>query len=97
MFIEKDCTFELEGRTFESGGAVVTENYVIGYMSSDMKRIQTWRREHITDNVKITSSWRVRSFISDKQYQIRALINGRWFTGRTAGGGMIIRLKACKL
>ena len=30
-YIEKDCTINFEGKPFESGGAVVTDEIIIGY------------------------------------------------------------------
>ena len=30
-YIETDCTFTHEGRTFEAGGAVVTPDHIIAY------------------------------------------------------------------
>jgi len=31
-YVEQDCTFEHEGRQFESGGAEITPTYAIGYV-----------------------------------------------------------------
>lgn len=96
-YIEQDCIFEHEGHKYEAGGAYITDEFVIGYMNSDMTKINTWHGELITDNVKITSSWRMpwNCWISERQYQIKALINGKWFTGRTMGGQMIVKMRLC--
>lgn len=95
-FIEQDCTIEFEGRTFTSGGAVVTDDYIVGYMSSDMTKLQTWHGDVISDVVTITGKWRINSWVSSHMYQVRVNVNGKWFTGRTCGSGMIARLKPCK-
>jgi hypothetical protein len=95
-FIEQDCTIEHEGQKFTSGGAVITDDYIIGYMSEDMKVIKTWHGETITETVNVFSSWRIFSWMSNRMYQIHALYAGKWYTGRTLGGGMIVRLKVCK-
>lgn len=95
-YIEKECTIEHEGQTFESGGAVITDSYVIGYMSSDMRQVTTWHGEVISENVRVTAKWPIRSYVSSHMYQVRAFINGKWFTGRTVGEGMIIRMRPAK-
>ena len=32
MFIEENCTFVHKGRSFTSGGAVITENHLVAYL-----------------------------------------------------------------
>lgn len=92
--VEADCTIALEGKTFESGGAAVTPEYAIGYMSNDMKTVTTWHGEHL-GNARVTASWRTpRSYVSDRCYQVEAVIDGRKYTGRTGGEGMIWKGKA---
>ena len=93
--IEQNCTIEHEGKVFEAGGSVVTDNYIIAYMNSDMKSITTWHGEFIAP-AKVTSTWRINSWISDKMHQVYAKVDGKWFTGRTTGAGMIIKMKVCK-
>ncbi len=34
-FIEQDCTIEHEGRTFEEGGAFVSDDYAVVYIGGD--------------------------------------------------------------
>ena len=76
--VETDCTIEFEGKEFTSGGAVITDNFILGY------------------KVKITSKWRINSWQSSHMYQVRVFCNGRYYTGRTMGGNMIVRLRVCK-
>ena len=38
---------------------------------------------------RIGSSWPIRSYISDRMYQIYAKINGIEYTGRSCGEGMV--------
>jgi hypothetical protein len=38
-FIEKDCTINFQGKTFESGGAIVTENAIIAYPKFETETI----------------------------------------------------------
>lgn len=96
-FVEQDCTFTHEGQDYTSGGAVVTDSFIIGYMSSDMSKVTTWHGEVISEHVIITAKWRTpKSYVSSVMYQVKVKFGGRWYTGRTAGGSMIVRLKVCK-
>ena len=93
-FVETDCTIHHEGMAFTSGRAFVSEHYIIGYCSDDMKRLQTWHGADLGP-VKVVSSWRLplSCWLSDRMYQVEATVNGVVYTGRTTGGGMIARLK----
>jgi hypothetical protein len=95
-YIEEDCTFTHEGRTFEAGGAVVTPDFAIGYVR-DLKAITNWHGDQVLGNITAVKSWRTsRSYVSDRQYQITARISGVLYTGRSGGSGMIWRGKPCK-
>jgi hypothetical protein len=94
-YIEKDCIFSHNGQNFESGGAIVTDDFIIGYISSDMKKITDWHGNTL-GNARVVSSWKVFSFMSDKQYQIEVNINGIIYTGRSMGAGMIYKGKVKK-
>jgi hypothetical protein len=97
-FVEQDCTFEHEGRKFTSGGAAVFGKHAIAYMTSDMRRITTWHGDDIGP-AKVVASWPMPySWLSQRQYQVEATINGKLYTGRTMGGSMLWRgkLKALK-
>jgi hypothetical protein len=62
-------------------------------MSKDMTRVTTWHGQDLGP-AKIISSWRMpHSFVSDRQYQVEAIINGVTYTGRTMGGSMLWRGK----
>ena len=90
-FVERDCAFEFEGKTFEAGGAVVTAQHAIGYLSDDMREIRTWHGDRL-GVARVVRSWPMRhSWVSSRQYQVEATINGRTYTGRTMGAGMLWR------
>lgn len=92
-FIERNCTIEHNGRTFESGSAALFGDRAIAYLSPDMRRVTSWRGEDIGP-AHVVSSWPIpHSWISSRQYQVEATINGRTYTGRTMGGGMLWRGK----
>lgn len=84
VWVEPDCSFEFQGREFESGGAVVTsdrivaypgEGFVLGYWHGN--RIGTWHT---------VATWKTRYGTMN---QIEAYVNGIWYTGRGAGRGMV--------
>ena len=93
-FCEIGCIIEHEGRTFESGGAYLTQDYAVGYLSSDCKSITTWKGDPL-GQCRVTSSWdrTPRSYLYSRQFQVEATINGIKYTGRSAGAGMLWRGK----
>jgi len=97
MFIEADCTFTHEGRTYEAGGSVVTADYAVAYVTVTNERlgcvveITDWHGRMLGHGV-ITAVWHTpRSYTSSRMMQIRAVIDGVAYTGRSAGNGMIWR------
>lgn len=94
-YIEQDCTFTHESKSFTSGGAFVTASYLIAYPQANGvlgdwhgNSIGTWR---------VLSSWRIRSFVSDHMYSIEARVQGVRYVGRGMGQGMILRAKRSPL
>lgn len=96
-YIETNCTFEHEGHAYKSGGAVVTPDYAIAYLKSErtgeLVRDLRW---FVTDwhgkelgSARITASWSMpHSWVSSRQYQVEAIIDGVTYTGRSMGEGM---------
>ena len=97
--IEHDTLGEIgiivhEGKEFAARGAVVTPTYAVAYPGKggilqnwEGKAIGTWRA---------IASWPIRSYMGSRMYQIRAWIDGRCYTGRGFGEGMIWRGKVRK-
>lgn len=90
-YIEQDCTIQHEGKTFSSGGAFVSDSYLIAYPTDNGilgdwhgKQIGTWR---------VLSSWPVRSWIGSRMYSIEAKVDGVRYVGRGFGKGMMLRAK----
>ena len=96
-YVEQDCTFTHEGMTFEAGGAVVTPEYAVGYVTnldeSQIHRngcdITNWRGNKLGMG-RVTARWETPgSYVSNYMHQVEATINGVKYTGRTQGNGMI--------
>jgi hypothetical protein len=96
-FIEKDCTIEHQGRQFTSGGAVVTDQYLVAYPDKGGE-LKDWHGN-------VLGTWRVigsrpavffgyRSWQGSTYYYMRARVGGREYSLRGFGVGMIARGKA---
>jgi hypothetical protein len=101
-WVEKDGartelgTFVHEGREFTSLGAMVTATHAAGYPKIPERSVTGtllgWDGT-ILGSCRITASWKVESFIGSRMYQIEATIDGRTYTGRGFGSGMLWRGK----
>lgn len=98
-YIEQDCTIEHEGRKFTSGGAVVTQDYLIAYPGKG-GILNDWHGNQI-------GTWRVlssrpaiffgqRSWQGSRYYFMRATVQGREYALRGFGEGMIAKGRAIK-
>ena len=92
-FVEQDCTFEHEGRKFESGGAVVTDQWLIAY-PGDAGRLNDWHGNQI-GTYRVMSTWKLPWYCwqSSTMSSIECRVNGVRYVGRGAGKGMILRAK----
>ena len=101
VYVEKDCTFEFEGGKFESGGAVVTPDYCIGYIgdrreAGGPRELLDWHG-NVLGTCSITSTWKTpHSYVSSRMHQVYATVNGVTYTGRSAGAGMVFKGKRAK-
>ena len=94
-YIEKNCTIEHQGRTFESGGAVVTDQYLIAYPAAG-GILADWHGARIGTYSVISSRPAVffghRSWQGSTYYYMRATVNnGAHYSLRGFGAGMIAR------
>lgn len=99
-YVETDCTFTHEGHTFESGGAVATDDYLIAYPSDEVTNhgyaLKDWHGRIIGSWHKV-SSWPIQSWQGTRYYAMRArLTDGREYSLRGFGTGMIARGKRIK-
>jgi hypothetical protein len=91
-FVETDCTIEHQGQTFESGGAVVTAQFIIGYLAEN-NVLTNWHGNAI-GTFRTLSTWRTpRSYVSSTMSSVECFVNGVRYVGRSAGHGMSVRAK----
>jgi len=103
-----DCTIEHEGRKCTANGAWYDGQRAVAYVGKTLgdgmgvDRHGPTSRRALTDwhgnqigTCALTSSWRVRSYIGCRMYQIYATINGVDYTGRGFGEGMSVVLRRC--
>ena len=64
----------------------------VAYVSSDGASITTWAGDRL-GSCWLGSGWSVNSYVSSRMYQVHATINGRTYTGRSAGRGMYASLR----
>lgn len=95
MMIERDCIIEHEGRKFEAGGAVVTDEYLIAYPDKDGV-LKDWHGNVIGTYRVISSRKAVFFGIGDKYFYMRAQVGGREYSIRGFGDGMVAMGKRVK-
>jgi hypothetical protein len=103
--VEDGCTITHEGREFTSGGYVETPDHLIAYLKAPGGGkecigaggdVTTWAGEKI-GRYRITSRWRTsRSAMSGHMNQVRIVVGGKHYSGRSGGAGMIVKAKRCK-
>jgi hypothetical protein len=93
MYVERDCVFSANGHSFESGGAVVTPDVAIGYLTSAEPGklvVTNWHGDRVLGNAYIVAKWRTpTSVYSEWMHQVEVVIDGRTYTGRSNGVGMV--------
>lgn len=100
-YVESGCVFEHKGRQFELGGAIITDEWIVGYVgkfdpATQSRSLTDWHGK-ILGACRIVATWKTpRSYISSTMHQIEATVNGVRYTGRSAGTGMIYRGKRAK-
>jgi len=90
--IERDCIIEHEGKTYQSGGAVITPNYMNAYIKKTPHSegcyslsLTTWGGELLTDRVHETGkgSW--------GETRISFIYEGKRWKGRVIKDGDLVR------
>jgi hypothetical protein len=94
MFVEQNCTIEHNGRTFEAGGAVITENRIVAYLGKNGV-LTDWRGNAI-GSYRIVSTWVTSRSYRTEMNAVHARVDGKLFKGRSAGEGMVFIGKLSK-
>lgn len=90
-YVETDCTFTHQGRTFSAGGAVVTPDRIVAYLG---KRgvLTDWHGSEL-GTWRAVASWPMtpdRSGTSwGRMFQVEASVGGMVYTGRSQGESMV--------
>ncbi len=90
-YLETDCVFRHQGRSFESGGAYVTDDRIIAYLGKD-GILSDWHGKPL-GTYRTVSTWPIYSFLSSSMSQVEAVVDGIRYTGRSLGEGMLYRGK----
>lgn len=91
QYVEENCCIEHEGKTFCSGGAVVTTDYIVAYPGKD-HILNDWHGNPI-GRWETVAKWRIFSYVGSHIHQIEATVDGVRYTGRGFGIGMIYKGK----
>ena len=98
-YIETDCTVTHNGHSFTAGGAVVTNDRLIAYPAENGilqdwhgNAIGTWR----TISARPATFFGRHSWQGSRYYFMRAVVNGRAYSLRGFGPGMIAMGRALK-
>lgn len=96
-FVERGCTIQHEGRSFEAGGAYRVGAKALVYVSSDNGSVSTWKGERLGTVVSATpvrlSVW--SPMCGTKMYAYRVVMDadGSVWYGRGMGEGMCLSLR----
>lgn len=99
------ATIAHNGKEYSAMGAYISDTHVVGYIS-DQKTVEgfpyetqhwltTWTGDRI-GRAYFVHTWRIRSWLSPTMSQIEVNIDGKIYTGRGAGEGMLWRGKIKK-
>lgn len=99
MYIEQDCTITHQGKSFEAGGAVITQDYLIAYPGANGE-LHDWHGNKIGTWKLISSRPAMffghRSWMADRYCYMRARVNGVQYSLRGFGEGMIAKGRRIK-
>lgn len=98
-FVEKDCTVNFQGRSFESGGAAVSDDYAIAYPDGK-GNLNDWHGNKIGTYWVVSSRPAVffgqHSWQGSRYFYMRGTIGARTYAFRGFGAGMIAKGKRMK-
>lgn len=92
MYIETDCTIEHDGIKFTAGGAVVTDSHLVAY-PKEGGILQDWHGKEIGRWYEVSSRRAIffgyESWQGDRYYYMRARVDGKTYSLRGFGAGMV--------
>jgi hypothetical protein len=89
---EKNCCFVHAGTAWHGKGAEVTPKNIVAYLAADGV-LTDWHGKRL-GSYRITRTWKTpHSYMSDTMNQVRAMVDGVAYTGRSAGVGMVFKGK----
>ena len=93
IYVEQDCTITHDGKSFTSGGAVVSPERIVAYLGKD-NVLTDWHGNPI-GTYRIVSTWKLPYwyYISTTMHQVEATVDNILYTGRSCGIGMLYRGK----
>ena len=90
LYAEGPACFAFQGQTFCADGALVTEDRCAAYLG-ERGELVDWRGRRI-GRYRITARWPTpRSWLAAHMCQVEAHVEGRIYTGRSCGEGMLYR------
>ena len=104
-YIERDCVVTApDGTPFESGGAIVNDDYIEAYVINSAGYLRVGQRVSIQDwhgeqlgTAWVTGRWRINSFLGTHMHSFRVTLpDGREYNARGLGAGMSITGKRAR-
>jgi hypothetical protein len=84
-----------EGREFKALGSVIDGGRIAAYLGK-AGQLTKWSGE-VIGTYQVTRTWRrPRNYVSSTLSQVYATVEGKRYTGRSAGEGMLFRGKLVK-
>jgi len=98
-YVEPNCTITHDGQEYQSGGAFVSDTYLIAYPAAGGV-LRDWHGNQLGTWRPISSRKAVwfgrRSYQGDRYYYMHATVNGRQYSLRGYGINMVARGRALK-
>ena len=93
-YVEKDCTFEVQGKRFTSGGAVVTDQRALVYAFEREGKVGTWQGDQKVP-AYFGNTW--RGNMGDTRQAVTFTWEGKRYAGiYYKSAGDIVRARALK-
>jgi len=85
--------FAHEGHEYSAGGAYVSPEIAAGYPDLEAGTLKAWDGT-VIGAARSVASWPIRSWIGSHMHQVECVVEGRTYTGRGFGSGMLWRGRA---